>query len=141
MMKESPPARLAWAGISKSIELSPADFEVMDIALSLMPELRFAAMLMARSRQLDLKYPISSTTSLKALLGESGRLLAGGHEIDAAAIRRFLVPGDLPIEHEGALANVIYTALQRCRQRQVLVQALESFDDGLAPDPDGEGTL
>jgi hypothetical protein len=34
------------------------------------------------------------------LLRDEGALSAGGHEIDTAAIRRFLVPGDLPIEDE-----------------------------------------
>jgi hypothetical protein len=50
------------------------------------------------------------------------------------------VTGDLPIETEGELASVVYMGLQRCRQRQLLEQALESFDAGLAADPDQKMT-
>jgi hypothetical protein len=135
-MGKPPPAHLAWAGHCSSVELSADDVEAMDIALSLMPELRLAALAVARSRRLSLKYPIRSAATVQQLLGKEGRLTAGGHEIDAAAVRQFLVPGDLPIEHEGALANAVFTALQRCRRRQELEQALKSFDAGLAPDPD-----
>jgi hypothetical protein len=110
----------------------------MDLALSLVPELRLAALAVVRARQLGLKYPITSAAAVQRLLGHEGRLTAGGHAIEAADVRRFLVPGDLPIEHEGALVNVIYTALHRCRRRQQLEQALRQFDAGLAPDPDQE---
>ncbi len=135
-MGKSPPSYLAWAGHCNTIELSADDFEAMDIALSIVPELRLAALAIARARQLSLTYPITSVATLQQLLGKEGRLTAGGHEIDVAAIKKFLIPGDLPIEHEGALANVVYTALHRCRQRQHLEQALKSFDTGLLPDPD-----
>jgi hypothetical protein len=132
------PAYLAWAGLSKSIDLSADDVEAMDMALALVPELRLAALAVARARQRNVEYPISSSATLEQLLGDEGRLTAGGHDIDAEGIRRFLVPGDLPIDHEGDLVAVVYAALQRCRRRQQLEQALEVFDAGLASDPDQE---
>jgi hypothetical protein len=126
---------LAWAGLSQSVELSTDDAEAMDVALALLPELRLAALAVARARRMALDYPITSAAGVQRLLGDEDSILAGGHQIDAGAIDRFLVKGDLPVEHEGELANVVYTALQRCVRRHQLEQALESFDAGLA----GEG--
>ncbi|MFF7312032.1 hypothetical protein [Streptomyces sp. NPDC008137] len=122
------------------IPLTPEDFEAMDTALALVPELRLAALAVSRARCLGFRYPIRSTRTVAELLGEEGRLSAGGHDIDRAEIRRYLVPGELPIENEGALATVVYHALQRCRQRQQLERALRTFDEALLPDPDTEVT-
>ena len=93
-----------------------------------------------RAHHLGLSYPIRSTHAVAELLGEEGRLSAGGHENDRSEIRRYPVPGELPIENDGALANVVHHALQRCRRRQQLERAPETFGEALLPDPDVEVT-
>ncbi|MFC8202237.1 hypothetical protein ACFUTV_43700 [Streptomyces sp. NPDC057298] len=142
MSQAEEPNRAAspWAGLCREIPLIPEDFEAMDTALALVPELRLAALAIARARRLRLGYPIRSTREVAELLGEEGRLSAGGHDIDPDEIRRYLVPGELPIHNEQGLAAVVYYALQRCRRRQQLEQALRAFDEQLLPDPDIEVT-
>lgn len=131
------PPHLKWAGASRSVKLSvDDDAEAMDIALALVPELRLAALAVVRARALRVEFPIVSVAELQQLLGGDDELSAAGHQINAAEIRRFLVPGDLPIENEGALVTVVYVALQRCLRREQLEQDLRSFDAALAADPD-----
>jgi len=136
----SGPAHLAWAGLGRTVRLSSGDLEAMDIALALVPEARLAALAVARARELKLEFPIASAAAVQKLLGGEQRLSGGGHEIESEDVRRYLVPGDLPIHDEAELATVIYTALHRCKQRASLQQALEAFDSGLASDPDEEVT-
>jgi hypothetical protein len=54
------PPYLAWAGLSRSVDLSPEDVEAMDIALALVPELRLAALAIVRAREMEVTYPITS---------------------------------------------------------------------------------
>lgn len=131
--------KMPWAGHTNTIELTVSDAEAMDIALALVPELRLAALAISRARKLGVRYPIESTGAIISLLEGEQKLSLGGHEIDAAAIRQYLVAGDFPVNHEGELANAVYIALTRCRQHQHLQQSLKLFEEGIASDADKGG--
>jgi len=131
MATELNPLHLARAGGPKGIDLTPNDFEAMDLALALVPELRISALAVRLARQSGSEYPITGPEGLVRLLSGEARLSIGGHEIDANSIQRFFVSGDFPIENEVELASTVYVALNRCRYREQLQRAIEQLDAGL----------
>lgn len=127
---------LQWSGTAEGLQFDVDDFVAMDVALALVPELRIAAAAVARARKEKKPFPIDSADKIVALIGAVGSSLdLGGHQLDAKGVEKFMVPGDFPIDNEGELANAVWTALQRCKQREVLRQALDAFEAGLAPSP------
>lgn len=117
----------AWSGIAASVTLDDGDGEVMEAALSLVPELRIVAFYLKRARALSLRYPLESVDELEALLAGDGETM-GDHRVDAEGLRRYVVTVDFPVDHEGDLASLIYAALGRCSARDKLRSALERFD-------------
>lgn len=104
----------AWRAVCEPIRFGPEDVEVLDLALSVVPDLRICALALKQARARRMAYPVKSADDLIAHL-DDGRLVAGRHVIDAQEIRAYLHPGFFPIEHEGALLSAVYAGL--CRQR------------------------
>lgn len=117
----------AWPGIAASVPLNDSDEEVMEAALSLVPELRIVAFYLKRARELSLQYPLDGVGDLEPLLQDEGENM-GGHRVGPEGLRRYVVTADFPVEHEGELASLIYAALGRCAARDKLRSALEHFD-------------
>jgi hypothetical protein len=130
-------ADLKWAGQARSIPMPREEADILDMALSLVPELKVAALAVSRARQAGIEYPIANTEPIRGLVGKG--LRAGGHSIMPDEIARFLLPGDFPIDTEPELLNVVYVTLNRCRQREALAAAIDQFDAALAPNPDEQG--
>ena len=107
--------RLAWHGVGASIRFAPEDFEVLDLTLGQIPDLRVCAHILKKARQIELKYPVTGPRKLFKLLGNKS-WSGGGYEIEAACIERFMVPQWFPLDNEGDLVSRIYLALMRCRQ-------------------------
>jgi hypothetical protein len=104
----------AWRAACEPIPFEREDFEVLDLALCLVPDLRICALALKQARRRQLAYPVKSVEDLIAHL-DDGRLVAGRHVIDADEIRTYLHAGLFPLAHEGALLSAVYSGL--CRQR------------------------
>jgi hypothetical protein len=140
MPSDQEPTHLAPLGGAKGITFTSSDFKAMDLALSLVPELRIAAFAVRLAQESGTDYPIVSPSQLTRLLGETAVLQAGGHEMDGDSIHRFFVSGDFPIGNEAELVSRVYVALNRCRHLVQLQLSLRQFEEGLAaPVEVGEG--
>lgn len=91
------------------------DFEVLDIALKEVPELRICAGVLRAARAAKLEYPITSVKQLIKLLPEQ-QLYIEGHWLRPALIERYMRQEYLPIENEQDLVARCYLALIRCRE-------------------------
>lgn len=122
-MDKATKLRDSWRAVCEPIPFTSEDFEVLDLALCVVPDLRICALALKQARQKRLAYPVKSAEELIARL-EDGRLLAGRHVIDAEEIRTYLHPGLFPIEHEGALLSAVYAGLTRQRLEQAAVSGV-----------------
>jgi hypothetical protein len=109
----------AWQGASADIVFEPADFDVLDITLSLMPELRICALAVKRARAANVKYPITLADQLVVLL-ENRRFATAGHQIEAEDVGKYMPKEFFPIEHEGELISRIFIALARCKHEMAV---------------------
>jgi len=114
-----------WQGASAEIAFEPADFDVLDIALSLIPELRIAALVVKRARQAKINYPIDRAEVLVALLGKK-RIVVAGHRIAPDDVAAYLPPEFFPIAHEGELVSRAYLGLMRCSYEVGLAAHLQA---------------
>lgn len=104
----------SWAAVGADIKFEPGDFEILDLTLSLMPELRICAMVLKRARKKGLKYPIKSADQLSKLL-EKKVEVGGGRQISSKLISKYTKKEFFPIEHEGQLVSTVYLGLMICR--------------------------
>ncbi len=115
-------ARKRWRAFGEQIEFAAEDWEVLDLALSLVPDLRICALALKYARAKKVHYPIESVSELIKHL-ENGRFIAGRHVIDTEEIKTYMQDGFFPIEHEGALLSRIYAALGRQRYEMAMLSA------------------
>jgi hypothetical protein len=99
---------------SGRIKFVPGDFEVMDITLDQIPELRICAGILKATREAKLKYPVRSTEVLATLLPK-GNIFAEGHQIGRALVERYMREEYFPIANERELIARCYVALMACR--------------------------
>jgi hypothetical protein len=118
--------RQAWHGPGADVQFEPADFEVIDLTLGQIPELRLCALALKRARALNLKYPVKNAKALTVLIGNK-RFVGGGHKIRPADIGRFMPAEFFPLTNEGELVSRIYMALLRCREETALKLHLSRF--------------
>ena len=111
--------RDAWHGPGADVRFEPADFEVIDLVLGQVPELRICALALKRARALNLKYPVKNAKALSVLVGKK-QFVGGGHKISADAIGRYMPAAFFPLADEGALISGIYMALVRCQHEEAL---------------------
>ncbi len=105
-----------WVGAGADIDFVPEDFDILDVTISIFPELRICAQVLKLARQEQVEYPIVSINSLTKLMPDKTVRL-GGHIIDAAAIKAFMPDDHLPILDEGDLVSKTYMALLRCKAK------------------------
>ena len=103
-----------WAAVGADVKFDQDDFEVLDLTLHLMPELRICAMALKRARKHGIQYPIKSATELSKLL-EQPVETGCGRSISATAISKYTKKEFFPIEHEGQLISTVYLGLMICR--------------------------
>jgi len=123
-MPDEAEARNRWRALGDSIEFTPKDFEVLDLTLSLMPDLRICALALKYARAKGVHYPISSVDDLIKHL-EKGQFVAGTHIIDSDTIKTYMPKELFPIEHEGELLSKIYTALGRQRYETTVLSTVQ----------------
>jgi hypothetical protein len=101
--------------IEERIEFDPDDFEIMDLALDHIPELRLCAGIVKTARRAQLQYPVKSSKALQALLPKKS-MFVEGHHLHAALIERYMPTAYFPITNERELIARCYIALMRCRE-------------------------
>src|SRR5687768_17089743 len=109
-METATQARDRWRARGEAIRFTADDLDVLELTLSLTPDLRICALALKQARAKKARYPIKSADDLIRYLDE-GRLVAGEHVIDAAEIKAYMHEGFFPIEHEGVLLSRVYAAL------------------------------
>jgi hypothetical protein len=97
------------------LEFDRDDFEVLDLTLKQVPELRICAGVLREARRANLKYPIKSVKSLIKLL-PSSELYIEGHWLRPALIERYMREEYLPIESDDELVARCYLGLMRCHE-------------------------
>jgi hypothetical protein len=112
-------ARSRWASSAKDIVFGKDDFEVLDLAVSLNPDLRISALAVKRARDAKLKYPIERVDALQLLL-HKGVFKGGGHHILPDDVHHYMPEQFFPIDSEEELISRIYIALTRCRHEAAI---------------------
>jgi hypothetical protein len=111
--------RQAWHGAGASLEFEPGDFEIVDLVLGQIPELRLCAAALKRARAANLPYPIPSADALKPLFG--GKIFdGGGHRFGPDDVAKFMPAEFFPIGNEGELVSRMYVALVRCKHEDAV---------------------
>ena len=90
----------AWRGLAGQLAFEPADFDLLDVALSVAPDLRMAAFVVKLTRLGGAAYPIESVAQLEGALGEEP-IEVGEFIVDRRLIREDLSPEAFPLIHEG----------------------------------------
>jgi hypothetical protein len=106
--------RRSWHGAGADLEFEPSDFEVVDLVLGQIPELRICATALKRARAAKLTFPINEPKSLFGLF-QGKKFKGGGHEFGTDEAVTYMPPEFFPINHEGELVSRMYTALVRCK--------------------------
>lgn len=126
-----------WRGASADIQLGHEDAEVMEVALSLVPEVRLCALALKWARAAKVHYPIMGVEDLVRAFPHQ-QFKGGGHFIDAQGIRTFLAKEYFPIENEGELLSRVYLALVRCRYEAAKAQSAKVTSTEVMGAPMGE---
>ena len=103
-----------WRGAGIDIKFEPADFEVTELALGIIPELRICALALKWARKAGIKYPVEDVEQILKAFPHK-KFQGGGHEITAEGIRALMASEYFPIQHEGELLSKAYLALMRCK--------------------------
>ena len=103
-----------WRGAGGDIHFRPADFEIMDLALGIVPEARVCALVLKWARESKLQFPIQDVDALIRAFPHK-QFIGGGHQIDPGSIRTFMVKEYFPIQHEGELLSRAFLGLMRCK--------------------------
>ncbi|MEV4807293.1 hypothetical protein AB0K18_45475 [Nonomuraea sp. NPDC049421] len=121
-----------WKLPGEQITFQPADFDVLDLTLHVVPELRICALAVKLAQETGVVYPITSHATIAGLL-PGKKFSAAGHHITAAAISRYVPEEFFPINHPGELAERLYMALLRCRAESSALMARRSTPAGATP--------
>ena len=120
-------ARQAWHGPGADLEFDSSDFEIVDLVLGQIPELRICAIALKRFRALKLKFPVKSQKSLNVLIGNKS-FKGGGHIIGTKDIARYMPSEFFPISDEGELVSRVYIALIRCKHEAAMKVNASRYD-------------
>jgi hypothetical protein len=107
-------ARRSWHGSGSGLEFEPGDFEIVDLVLGQIPELRICAWALKRAFSTKLKFPITKPESLLGLF-EGNKFEGGGHEFGPDDVFRYMPLELFPMNDEGEFVSRIYIALLRCK--------------------------
>jgi hypothetical protein len=126
-----------WRGPSSDISFEPDDFEILDLTLCLMPELRICAQAVKIARAAGIRYPINSPDEIVDLVNENSGAAWGGYEFSRAGASLFLSPEHFPIEHEGELISRVFLTHMRVRYEEGLATAARLREPGERPSVPG----
>jgi len=110
-------------GAYADVSFTRKDFDVLDLTLSTIPELRICAYAVKRARSLKVRYPIETVETVVAGL-EHSVFEGAGHRITPADIRNYMPKEFFPIRTERELLSKIFVALNRCKYEMGIVAQL-----------------
>jgi len=113
-----------WQELGEPIRFALKDFEILELTISLIPDLRICALALKEARRVKLRYPIKSVDELLRHL-KKGQFVAGNHIIDSDEIRTYMPKEFFPVEHEGEFLSKLYAALGRQRNEMALLSAVD----------------
>lgn len=116
-------ARKRWTEVAEPINFTKEDFDVLDLTLSVIPDLRICALVIKHARARHLNYPVKSVDELIRNI-DDGHLIAGRHIIDAENIRTYMPDAFFPIDHEGELLSKVFAALGRQRHEMAALASV-----------------
>jgi hypothetical protein len=132
----------AWLGAGSDITFEPDDFEILDLTVGLMPELRICAQAVKMARAAGIRYPIDGPDEIVDVVDEHTGFVGGGYEFSRERARVFLSPDLFPIEHEGELISRVFLALMRARREGALAadlfESARAAERGAAPRREGQ---
>lgn len=112
-----------WRGAGADISFESVDFEVLELTLAIIPELRICATALKWARKSAMTYPIEDVEQILKAFPHT-RFRGGGHEITADSIRALMASEYFPIQHEGEFLSKVYLALMRCKTEAAKQPAL-----------------
>jgi hypothetical protein len=118
--------RRSWHGLGADLEFKSSDFEIVDLVLGQIPELRICAFALKRARDVNLTFPIKEPKSLFGLF-QGKKFKGGGHEFGTNDVVSYMPVEFFPINNEGEFVSRIYTALIRCKH-EAAMKAHASLD-------------
>ena len=104
----------SWRGAAAGLTFDDGDLDLLDLVLSVAPDLRGVAQLGKLARRHGLEYPVPSAQEVAAVLRDE-RVEVGEFVVGADDALAALGPELFPLAHEGELLSAIHLALQRCR--------------------------
>jgi hypothetical protein len=113
-----------WRGAGADIQFNHEDFEVMELAMGIVPEVRICALVLKWARHANLQYPIQSVDTIAQAFPHK-RYTGGGHIIDPESIVAFMAKEYFPIDHEGELLSRTYLTLMRCKTESSKINSTE----------------
>lgn len=116
-------SRKRWLEVAEPISFTEDDFDVLDLTLSVIPDLRICAAVLKHARARHLNYPVESVDELIRNI-DDGHFIAGRHVIDAEEIRTYMPDAFFPIDHEGELLSKVFAALGRQRYEMAALASL-----------------
>jgi hypothetical protein len=102
------------SSLGTSIVLGQDDFDLMDAALHVVPELRTAVAAAKLVRDSEVSLPITSRDQLAAAI-PNGHAMAAGHLMTPQTVELFVPDEHLPIDNEYDLLVKLYIAFLRCK--------------------------
>ena len=120
-----------WRANEPPLNLTTDDLDLVDLVLSVYPELRVVLYIGQRLRAKGTVYPIGSIKDLLTMLGED-TVIVGGHRIDAESVVGMMPREWFPIAHEGEMLSMAHLALVRCRNENTRL-LLEQAQEGAKP--------
>jgi hypothetical protein len=106
--------RAAWHGPGHELRFEPEDFDIVDLVLGQVPELRICAWALKRARRIGIQYPIKDARALGRLL-EGDKFAAAGLEFSRDHISRLMPSEFFPIADEADLVSRTYIVLIRAK--------------------------
>jgi hypothetical protein len=129
--------RRAWHGAGADLQFEPSDFEIVDLVLGQVPELRICATALKRARAAKLKFPIEKPESIFPLF-QNKKFQGGGHEFGTSDVVSYMPLEFFPMNNEGDFVSRIYTALIRCKHEETM-KAQGSLETLKNQQPSAEG--
>ncbi len=113
-----------WRGVGADIQFTLEDFEVIELTLGLMPELRICALAVKKARAAKVQYPLTGAEDMAFLLDSDGKFEGGGHSVRREDLTAYLHPEYFPIKTEAELVSRVYLGLRRCSEEFAMANHL-----------------
>lgn len=111
------------------LQFDESDFQVLNLVIGQVPELRICAYMLKCARTVGLEYPVENAKALRVLMDK--KIFKGaGHVFGTKDIERYLAKEFFPIEDEVHLVSRMYLGLVRCKHEAELYAHSQRHEPG-----------